>query len=152
MQFRLRGGGDGSGRPEFGAGLRRGPASVGHGVLLDEAVGLDVDLAGAIGELSEQFFADTGDLQCLVAVGAAVTPVPLHSESLGQDVGEDGVVVLGDRDDAAVDRDTVEAAPFLVVYGADLVGHDDVGRSDEHTSELQSLMPIPYAVFCMKTK
>src|SRR3546814_2534990 len=23
-------------------------------------------------------------------------------------------------------------------------------RSEEHTSELQSLMPLPYAVFCMK--
>src|SRR3546814_10189887 len=26
----------------------------------------------------------------------------------------------------------------------------DVGRSDEHTSELQSLMRISYAVFCLK--
>src|SRR3546814_7555968 len=25
-----------------------------------------------------------------------------------------------------------------------------VGRSEEHTSELQSLMPISYAVFCLK--
>src|SRR3546814_7252855 len=25
-------------------------------------------------------------------------------------------------------------------------------RSEEHTSELQSLMPIPYAVFCLKKK
>src|SRR3546814_9715010 len=27
-----------------------------------------------------------------------------------------------------------------------------VGRSEEHTSELQSLMRISYAVFCLKTK
>src|SRR3546814_1903036 len=27
---------------------------------------------------------------------------------------------------------------------------DDVGRSEEHTSELQSLMRISYAVFCLK--
>src|SRR3546814_4861440 len=27
-----------------------------------------------------------------------------------------------------------------------------VGRSDEHTSELQSLMRISYAVFCLKNK
>src|SRR3546814_4152300 len=26
------------------------------------------------------------------------------------------------------------------------------GRSEEHTSELQSLMSIPYAVFCLKKK
>src|SRR3546814_9307505 len=29
---------------------------------------------------------------------------------------------------------------------------DRTGRSEEHTSELQSLMRISYAVFCLKTK
>src|SRR3546814_4617467 len=29
---------------------------------------------------------------------------------------------------------------------------DDLGRSEEHTSELQSLMRISYAVFCLKKK
>src|SRR3546814_1416332 len=29
-------------------------------------------------------------------------------------------------------------------------GTEDVGRSEEHTSELQSLMRISYAVFCLK--
>src|SRR3546814_6587038 len=29
---------------------------------------------------------------------------------------------------------------------------DHERRSEEHTSELQSLMRIPYAVFCLKTK
>src|SRR3546814_2960808 len=28
----------------------------------------------------------------------------------------------------------------------------NLGRSEEHTSELQSLMRISYAVFCLKTK
>src|SRR3546814_2646608 len=28
----------------------------------------------------------------------------------------------------------------------------DMGRSEEHTSELQSLMRISYAVYCLKTK
>src|SRR3546814_9449069 len=32
-----------------------------------------------------------------------------------------------------------------------LIGGDE-GRSDEHTSELQSLMRISYAVFCLKKK
>src|SRR3546814_7897307 len=44
--------------------------------------------------------------------------------------------------------------------GADATGHDgDAGRksagkrrSEEHTSELQSLMRISYAVFCLKKK
>src|SRR3546814_3719362 len=30
--------------------------------------------------------------------------------------------------------------------------HDMTDRSEEHTSELQSLMRISYAVFCLKTK
>src|SRR3546814_4410685 len=35
---------------------------------------------------------------------------------------------------------------------ADFPGLDRTGRSEEHTSELQSLMRISYAVFCLKTK
>src|SRR3546814_3804095 len=31
-------------------------------------------------------------------------------------------------------------------------GHPRAARSEEHTSELQSLMRISYAVFCLKTK
>src|SRR3546814_10320475 len=30
--------------------------------------------------------------------------------------------------------------------------HEQEGRSEEHTSELQSLMRISYAVFCLKKK
>src|SRR3546814_5313720 len=33
-----------------------------------------------------------------------------------------------------------------------LVGLDRADRSEEHTSELQSLMRISYAVFCLKKK
>src|SRR3546814_3375365 len=32
------------------------------------------------------------------------------------------------------------------------VGKQTIGRSEEHTSELQSLMRISYAVFCLKKK
>src|SRR3546814_7072147 len=32
----------------------------------------------------------------------------------------------------------------------DLLEGEDMGRSEEHTSELQSLMRISYAVFCLK--
>src|SRR3546814_8158004 len=34
----------------------------------------------------------------------------------------------------------------------DTVSTDILHRSEEHTSELQSLMRISYAVFCLKTK
>src|SRR3546814_4238046 len=36
--------------------------------------------------------------------------------------------------------------------GGDLVAGGVVERSEEHTSELQSLMRISYAVFCLKKK
>src|SRR3546814_20787379 len=37
-------------------------------------------------------------------------------------------------------------------HGRGLLGHVLQGRSEEHTSELQSLMRISYAVFCLKKK
>src|SRR3546814_2144529 len=47
--------------------------------------------------------------------------------------------------------------PMQIIKGADeTVRHTSVPpsrpRSDEHTSELQSLMRISYAVFCLKKK
>src|SRR3546814_1401960 len=36
--------------------------------------------------------------------------------------------------------------------GGGVIVVDDRGRSEEHTSELQSLMRISYAVFCLKKK
>src|SRR3546814_10557704 len=36
--------------------------------------------------------------------------------------------------------------------GRDTGGPRQIGRSEEHTSELQSLMRISYAVFCLKKK
>src|SRR3546814_10860331 len=50
--------------------------------------------------------------------------------------GEQGDEILGPADDVVVAHDGVELFP----------------RSEEHTSELQSLMRISYAVFCLKKK
>src|SRR3546814_3111191 len=52
----------------------------------------------------------------------------------------------------------VEQEPAAVVHRHDLehdafaVAQELPGRSEEHTSELQSLMRISYAVFCLKKK
>src|SRR3546814_16522362 len=52
-----------------------------------------------------------------------------------------------------------DATPYLTAAGerppSETVGEsvlDILGRSEEHTSELQSLMRISYAVFCLKKK
>src|SRR3546814_9260363 len=46
--------------------------------------------------------------------------------------------------------------PEPVGFGSDIIVHYDAmtpsRRSEEHTSELQSLMRISYAVFCLKKK
>src|SRR3546814_2301702 len=51
----------------------------------------------------------------------------------------------------------VLSLPTRVTYPSDGVSHfdvwrDNLRRSEEHTSELQSLMRISYAVFCLKKK
>src|SRR3546814_9830538 len=57
-------------------------------------------------------------------------------------------------DDARVEREDVGAEQGVVAVGEG-VGDgclvEDI-RSEEHTSELQSLMRISYAVFCLKKK
>src|SRR3546814_8697883 len=42
--------------------------------------------------------------------------------------------------------------PFAAIYSTFLQRAYDQVRSEEHTSELQSLMRISYAVFCLKQK
>src|SRR3546814_4679212 len=42
--------------------------------------------------------------------------------------------------------------PLDLLGGLDAAGGDGRGKSEEHTSELQSLMRISYAVFCLKNK
>src|SRR3546814_4928285 len=56
-------------------------------------------------------------------------------------------VDLGDDDARAVGTQRMRAALAHIAVAADH-GH----RSEEHTSELQSLMRISYAVFCLKKK
>src|SRR3546814_4908999 len=45
-----------------------------------------------------------------------------------------------------------ENSKFLVSLEAGYTEAEEEGRSEEHTSELQSLMRISYAVFCLKKK
>src|SRR3546814_4316854 len=47
---------------------------------------------------------------------------------------------------------TAEAIRYTLNHWKGLIRFLDDGRSEEHTSELQSLMRISYAVFCLKKK
>src|SRR3546814_4007925 len=75
-------------------------------------------------------------------------PVVVHLvDAVDQDEARFGVVVRRDHD-------YVPQVPGLDV-AVDPAGHQAVvagDRSEEHTSELQSLMRISYAVFCLKNK
>src|SRR3546814_7652175 len=69
--------------------------------------------------------------------GVLVDPLALQAgQEVGPAPGDDGVDLVGD---VFLDAD-VEACVRQHV------------RSEEHTSELQSLMCISYAVFCLKKK
>src|SRR3546814_2864076 len=66
-------------------------------------------------------------------------------------------VVAGLRDLVEARGDLPDFAPeFLELElresGIDVTTDADAMRSEEHTSELQSLMRISYAVFCLKKK
>src|SRR3546814_5514052 len=55
-------------------------------------------------------------------------------------------------DDGTAHDDPVFRARVLNARGAMLIRLGRTDRSEEHTSELQSLMRISYAVFCLKQK
>src|SRR3546814_2110527 len=55
-----------------------------------------------------------------------------------------------DRNTGRVGGEFFRATDVTKVYDAE--GREIDGRSEEHTSELQSLMRISYAVFCLKKK
>src|SRR3546814_6754858 len=69
-----------------------------------------------------------------------------HREDRSEDLlPGDAVAALDLREDRGLDEGAALAA-------FDVGAHLSPGRSEEHTSELQSLMRISYAVFCLKNK
>src|SRR3546814_2880273 len=63
-------------------------------------------------------------------------------------------VTMGVRNTTSLDYklDINDAGKLLNRFGFDNVLRAGKGRSEEHTSELQSLMRISYAIFCLTTK
>src|SRR3546814_5055852 len=61
---------------------------------------------------------------------------------------QQAIVVTGSR----IRRDEFSVAEPITVITAEEITQAGFNRSEEHTSELQSLMRISYAVFCLKKK
>src|SRR3546814_7586951 len=58
----------------------------------------------------------------------------------------------GERDRTRLERDIFGESFLIRRPLLQALENDPAGRSEEHTSELQSLMRISYAVFCLKKK
>src|SRR3546814_4971749 len=91
-----------------------------------------------------------GHWQEMKALGQAQDAVAALAELLPDDaerVGPDGAI-------EAVTIDSLQKGDVVLVRSGARVPADGeiVDRSEEHTSELQSLMRISYAVFCLKKK
>src|SRR3546814_3824432 len=111
---------------------------------VDIGVGHDDDACGA------QIVGDA------VLAGAAAQGLDqIGNLQIGEDLGGGGA---GDVEDLAANRqDRLRLAIARLLgraAGRIALDDEDLGarRSEEHTSELQSLMRISYAVFCLKKK
>src|SRR3546814_5472556 len=85
--------------------------------------------------------------RCALVTGVQTCALPIWVEGVDavDEVGVDEVAGGVDRKIVVAERAGAgDAAPRAAV------GEDH--RSEEHTSELQSLMRISYAVFCLKKK
>src|SRR3546814_7253233 len=86
----------------------------------------------------------------------AIDAVLRCAQDVGRAVKEDEVVVAPDLRQLFLKNDVRRALGigFVLTLKVDQVerGRDEIERSEEHTSELQSLMRISYAVFCLKKK
>src|SRR3546814_4402076 len=103
---------------------------VGRGIDVDCVPLLDLQFPGAHDVIGDRAFcsdpelvAGLGRIVCQTMLAAGVMPIVKHIPGHG--------------------RDRVDSHKELPVVDT---------RSEEHTSELQSLMRTPYAVFCLKTK
>src|SRR3546814_5286674 len=97
-------------------------------------------------DLGEGRDADEGDQRRVAPV-----PVDLDRDEAARRLEPEGRPAGHHRDPAAVDCPAPERDRCMAAHGAvALLVREQ--RSEEHTSELQSLMRISYAVFCLKKK
>src|SRR3546814_5131784 len=98
----------------------------------------------------------SADLVAELLVADDVDLADLRLRSFG-DFEDDVDAVLVERDHLGLDGRGEAALPLVELddardVGADFRSRVDLARSEEHTSELQSLMRSSYAVFCLNNK
>src|SRR3546814_1748304 len=104
------------------------------------------------------------ELATITSKGQITLPKPIR-QALGVDVGGKVAFELNERGQVLVSRAESEhedpaIGAFLDLLAADVQAGRNLSslpeelaqRSEEHTSELQSLMRTSYAVFCLKKK
>src|SRR3546814_6325343 len=114
-------------------------AGLGGGVTAVLPVELTHERAHALGVLDQAEELGVGGFQCLDQLAHRVA-LDRACGGLHRQLRAAGVGVEGDRARQGLERRAGELVQLLL------------HRSEEHTSELQSLMRISYAVFCLKKK
>src|SRR3546814_2503794 len=82
--------------------------------------------------------------------GAALSGIAAEGLEHGSGIGSRTLASLEHQ--WANDRERLTDKHIFVIDEAGMIGTRQLERSEEHTSELQSLMRISYAVFCLKKK
>src|SRR3546814_1649312 len=95
--------------------------------------------------------------RCALVTGVQTCALPISAvahecEILAEIVDGDGTATQRLRDAVESFARRALQGPYLAYAFIAEPADPDVERSEEHTSELQSLMRISYAVFCLKKK
>src|SRR3546814_2087783 len=94
---------------------------------------------------AQETLADSG--RDILVVGQKGTPITIEPRGLSVSLGDDQFAGVN----AFNTEDLIKYAPDFFVHTR-FIGDNNAVRSEEHTSELQSLMRSSYAVFCLKKK
>src|SRR3546814_1041771 len=109
-------------------------------------IGLMLGTAGALG-WTPAYAQAPAEAQIAPALPQAVAPAQAESTDPASNVGIGDIVVTAQRR-----AENVQQVPIAVAAFSGAALQEKGVRSEEHTSELQSLMRISYAVFCLKKK
>src|SRR3546814_2759400 len=91
-------------------------------------------------------------MAAIAAIEHGVDPSERHTCIGGYRLGNRFFRCLGTHGSLDMPSAIMKSCNSYFYWLAHRLGYDAMARSEEHTSELQSLMRISYAVFCFKKK